>query len=190
MTDTRKMPWKAAATNAEAFLQLFPPQTLLRWEIAGSVRRRAAAVGDIDHVIEPAFGTIVQGGGLFPEVRENVNLLWHHLDALVRGGAVDRAIYGDDGRLRWGEKSRGVIFRGVKHELWTASADNWGAILAIRTGPAEFAQRLVMRLRDNGWRNADGFVRPITSDQIIPMPDEETYFRYAGLKWRKPEERK
>jgi hypothetical protein len=160
-----KRPLARARDDAEAFRALFPSACYLRWEIAGSVRRGVSECGDVDHVVIPVFGEIPAAGDLFGRT-ERVNLLWFHLDALAKSGVEVRkhlyTIHRKDGGTsvtpKWGDAQRGVEFRGAKHEVWTAGADNWGAQLAIRTGPGPFSKMLVNALQRNGYVNADGYV--------------------------------
>lgn len=155
-------PLAQAVADAEAFRALFPPACYRRWEVAGSCRRGRPVVGDVEHVVIPAWGE-VPATSLFAEATDRVNLLWYQLEALERGHVVSKHLYGsnpDTGRAiyRWGPKHRGADFRGFNHEIFTADADNWGSVLAIRTGPGPYSRMLVTRLQHNGYMNADGYV--------------------------------
>jgi DNA polymerase/3'-5' exonuclease PolX len=186
-TTLAKRTHREASEDAFAFQAMFPPETYKRWLFAGSLRRGRPEVGDVEHVIEPAFGEVEIGGGLFPK-RERVNLFASHLDALVAGQTVTKHIYGATG-FRWGERYRGVDFRGFNHELFFADADNWGAMLLIRTGPADFSQRVVTALKNGGmYRQQDGYLWA-NGDVKVPVPDEQTYLRLAGMPWKEPHER-
>src|SRR5438046_1202156 len=110
-----KRPHADALADAHALRDLFPPKCYERWEFAGSLRRRAAEVGDVEHCIIPRWGE-ANGGNLFG-VAEPVNLLWLHLDALLKGHAIDKHLYGDASGYRWGPLYRGLDFRGHMHEL-------------------------------------------------------------------------
>lgn len=209
-TTSTKRPHAAAKADAAEFYRLFPAACFARWSAAGSLRRRCPEVGDVEHVVIPAFGELAVGGTLFAQT-QRVNLLWHHLDALVSGGVVTKHLYGATG-YRWGEKYRGVDFRGHLHELFACEADNWGPTLAIRTGPAEFSKGLVTGLRRNGNRNVDGYVWRCNAcflcgpDRVnercqkcqgtdlepierLSVPDEEAYFKLAGMAFVPPEKR-
>lgn len=207
-TTQAKRPYAEAVADAECFRAMFDGR-YERWEIAGSVRRHAGEASDVEHVVIPKIGEIVNGDGLFA-IRELKNLLWHHLDSLVRGYTVSRHVY-SNGTNRWGEKYRGVAFRGFCHEIFVADADNWGATLAIRTGPADFSKRLVTGLLKNGLRNKDGRVyRCIPCDwcnghpgecgkcdntrllptEVISVPTEEEYFKLCGVEWSEPRKRR
>lgn len=154
-TTATKRTWREAVADAEAFRALFPAVCYERWEVAGSVRRRAAEISDVEHVIIPKVGQ-QSAGGLFGQTVP-VNLLWHHLDAMLHGGDVAKHVNASGG-TKWGPKSRAVSFRGCCHDIYTADVDNWGAQLAIRTGPKEFSQRLVKGLQGHGHINDAGYV--------------------------------
>jgi len=215
-TATARRSYEQARADAEAFRDLFPPACYRRWEVAGSVRRKAPSCGDVEHVVIPAFGEVDVGVGLFT-TKQRMNLLWFHLDSLVRGDEppLTKHIYGATG-YRWGEKHRGVDFRGFRHEFFCADEANWGATLAIRTGPAEFSQRLVAGLLRNSRRNHLGRVwqcepcpetlrmmdegqcdkscprcqgtglLPVTA---IAVAEEREYIRLCGMGWVEPEAR-
>ena len=189
MSTTTKRPRAEALAAAHALSDLLC-HACERWEIAGSVRRNKPEVGDVEHVILPTFGD-VPGGDLFASP-QTVNLLWHRLDQLVAAGTVAKALI--NGSPRWGERYRRVIFQGIAHDLFAADADNWGSVLAIRTGPAEFSKGLVVGLRRNGYRNQDGYVWTCTPEgepiERVACPDERTFFALAGAAWVEPEDRR
>lgn len=186
-TADAKRPLAAAVDDAEAFRALFPPTAYARWVIAGSIRRNKPHVGDVEHVVMPRMGDVA-GDGLFGEPLA-VNLLLHRLDELLAAGTITKHIYPDD-KPRWGPVYRGCEFRGFTHEVFCAFPDNWGAILMIRTGPADFSQRMVDRLLRGGlYRQRDGYLVHVQSNQVAPVPDEETYFRMAGMDYMEPDRR-
>lgn len=185
---SNRRPLEQAVADAEAFRDLFPPTTYARWEIAGSVRRRRATCGDVEHVVIPAFGDVDLGGGLFPQL-ERVNLLWFHLDALVRKGEVTKHLYGTRG-FSWGEVQRGTDWRGFRHEVYTCDADAWGSNLAVRTGPAQLSKRLVESLKHHGYDHCGGYrVMHVQSGEPVPVRDERQYFDLCGVEWTEPERR-
>lgn len=189
-TTSTKRPWSEAADDAHAFRDLFTHGTThLDWIFAGSLRRKRPEVGDVEHVVRPLDGLVEVSGGLFGQ-SESVNMLWHRLDELVTQGVVAKHVYGDTG-FRWGSKYRGVDFRGHLHEIFTADSANWGCQLLIRTGPAEYSERVVSVLKHGGmYRQQDGYLVHVASGEVVPVPDEKTYLRLAGLPWAEPEDRK
>jgi DNA polymerase/3'-5' exonuclease PolX len=187
MSAGTKQPLAHAIERAEAFRALFYSGSYMRWELAGSVRRKCPSVGDIEAVIIPAWGGVTVADGLFTKELANVNLLWHRLDSLVEDGKVSKWVR-DNGRTCWGEKTRAVNFAGQCFEIYTATENTWGSTMAIRTGPREFSMRLVTAFLPRGLRAEDGYLR--RGIELIPCPDEAAYMAAAGFKWIAPEARR
>ena len=79
------------------------------------------------------------------------------------------------------------------HEIFLADEMNFGAILAIRTGPPEFSKMLVTKLLNGGsYRQHEGYVRPWPGDPnaIHAVPTEEEFFKVCGVGFVPPGERK
>lgn len=176
-----RRPLEEARRDAEAFRDLFA-SCWDRWEVAGSVRRGRPEVGDIEHVVISRFGPVMGEGQLI--VRPG-HLLWERMDRLVAEGALHKAIY-PDGSTRWGDKYRGVVYREFRHEVFRAEVDNWGPILAIRTGPADLSRRLVTQLARSGrLKQEDGFVRYVGGERIA-VKTEEAFFTLCQEPWVAP----
>ena len=112
-----------------------------RVEVAGSIRRTEVEVGDIEIVYQSRMG-FVDG-----------QLLDVHQYPLSDDAIADMV---DDGLLAYDEEVRrnGPLYKRMVHratgiavELFRATAENWGLILALRTGPAAFNKMLVA----HGW---------------------------------------
>ena len=154
-----------------------------RIEVAGSIRRRKPDVGDVEIVAVPRFET----GGLFGGDRVDVLA-----DAL--GGWRSRPLPGQafapHPRKAWGEKYKRLLHvpSGLQVDLFVVTPPACFAVIyAIRTGPAALSQRAVTSLRAKGMRCEEG--RILRGDDVVPCPDEATFFRLAGLKYDPPEER-
>jgi DNA polymerase/3'-5' exonuclease PolX len=167
-----------------------------KWEVAGSIRRRKLMVSDVEHVVIPKFGERGIAGSMFGQT-EHCNLLWARIDDLLASGTIAKHVYPvthADGsastRTMWGEKYRGCEFRGFNHEIFTATEDSWGAILAIRTGPAEFSQRLVTALHPRGLQCDGGRVKYKRDGSTYAVPTEEKFFQACGVEWIEPEMRR
>ena len=200
MSTGARIPLLEARQIAEEFARLFEG-CWERWVIAGSIRRQKPDIGDVEHVVIPRFAEVKVASGepsLFGGDRavkiETVNSLWAKADELLAAGVVAQAEYGETRSTRWGQKFRGMVYRGMKHEIFTADADNWGCVLIIRTGPSEYSERLVTDIKQRGvYRQQDGYLRIAGGDdagKIVPCPNEETYFAYAQWAFKAPEERR
>lgn len=79
---------------------------------------------------------------------------------------------------------------GATIELFRAQPENWGLILALRTGPAEFNHLLVDRM--GGAMDVDMCMRAgylWNRGKRLDSPDEETFFAQIGVPCWPPEER-
>lgn len=88
-----------------------------RIEIAGSVRRGKPEVHDTEVVIIPT-------PDLLPLT-----------DDLINYGRAQYALYGEKLSKRWGNNYRGLLFGGIKCELFMTTEESWGYQYWLRTGP-------------------------------------------------------
>lgn len=163
--------------------------------IAGSIRRKKAEVKDIELVAIPKWE---YGGPLdmFSEKHEEINVLHDYLQDSAR---IQWIKPGVPDVIPWPIKPEGKYWRGIvdgkiKLDLFLTTPEQFGLIFLIRTGPAEFSHRFVMKKYQGGslpndYRVEDGHLKKLTGE-IIPTPDEETVFRIAGMTFIPPEERK
>jgi len=182
-----------AGKEAVAFRGLFDG-CFSRWRFAGSLRRQRSQVGDIEHVVIPRFTPDPEG--LLIHDAHDCNILRRMADRLLRDGTLALHDYGG-GNTRNGDKYMGFDFRGGLHEIFSAAA-NFGCILAIRTGSADFSRGLMIRLRDRGYRQCEGYLwRIVACDRSggddrrlfddgqcgerVDCPDEDVMLRAAGL---------
>ena len=179
MSTGDKRPLAKAREDARAFAALFKDQPHHRWEVAGSVRRGKAEVGDIEHVVWPVDPVAFRAA--MDDMLGN--------PMFGTPAIIEKAVY-PNGTNRWGDKYRGVMFRGFRHEVFLADRQNWGAILTIRTGPAEFSERLVTQLKASGrLRQQDGYVKYTATGDVYATPTEEAFFAACGEPWTEPGDR-
>jgi DNA polymerase/3'-5' exonuclease PolX len=183
-----------------------------RIQIGGSIRRRKADVGDIELVMVPRFHEGPPESDLFGQgARRQVNELDELLGKLkAEGTLADRLDV--NGRPAWGPKFKRALDR-VNHEGTMFAADlfsvlppaQWGVVYLLRTGPAEFNQRLVTQRWKGGlcpddlcFRDGalyrmhpvgDPVERYVAPTELVPTPEEEDVFRALGLGWIAPMER-
>ena len=134
----------------------------LRIEIAGSIRRKRPEVGDIEVVYIPRMGDMFS-------IVEIVKK-WYKKKGEPHGLYTQR-----------------LLPEGIKLDLFRAKPDNWGYILAIRIGSADFSKRLASAWVKAGYHGEEGM---LTKDgKTIPVREEKDLFRLVGMKWIPPEER-
>ena len=199
----QRLPLKVAEKLAEKIRAALLP-ACERVEVAGSIRRGKATVGDVELLATPK-----SGEGLFgddPRQPTKLDLLIGQLER--QGKFVDA----------WHAKDRGLPFRdgprwktrplraveGVVLDLFTTTPEQWGVMLMIRTGPGEFSKRVVTNKgRSDGWGFLpdcliinDGRVwRRITKAgnviRDVPMhtPEESDVFALLGMEYIEPAER-
>lgn len=145
--------------------------------IAGSIRRQRAAVKDIEIVAVPL---VVVDYDLFDEPRYERSLLDGVLAELTPR------------RLRWAEPKRNgakykclvVPSHDVTVDLFIAEEDNYGNILALRTGDAVFSRLLVTPRAHGGLlpddlRHRQGYLWK--GSTRLEAPTEDTFFAYFGI---------
>jgi DNA polymerase/3'-5' exonuclease PolX len=180
----------------------------VRIEVAGSIRRGKAEVGDIDLVCIPSTGSYAVQD-MFGETIRTVPV--NHLnDARTRlyaagGWKLDPANPCNGERM----KRLVHVETGLTCDLTITDARRWGYWMAVRTGPGAFSKALVSRalirrafFKDGLFHNhqpiyvethgkretqpcaaGDGCVR------IIPTPEEHDVFAALGLAYIEPGDR-
>lgn len=158
-----------------------------RVEIAGSVRRGRPEVHDAEVVIIPT-------PDLLPLT-----------DDLIQYGRAQYALYGETRTKRWGQNYRGLIFQGMKCELFITNEDSWGYQFWLRTGPGD-ANRFIMNWLGlkhlhapirfqggSGWysRNWQHNGKAWVADdrQRLRIASEEDLFAVLGMPFIPPSER-
>jgi len=146
-------------------------------QVAGSVRRGKPVVKDIEIVCIPC---TVSSSDLFGNSTS--------LRAPAFGAAV-KAL----GEVVKGDPNSGKAFQvlhpdGITLDIFTATEENWGLILAIRTGSAEYSHKvLATGWVKAGYKSIDGTLHK--AGRPIPVPDEQTLFNLIGLPYASPENR-
>lgn len=167
--------------------------------VAGGIRRQAEVCGAIEIVCIPKRETkkvvtrpaVVIGPDLFnpkprvvrPEESETVTLpvpgFTRAVDSLCRVKGQPSGRYTQ--RLVW-SKATGP----VKVDIFMPRTENWGYILAIRTGPAEFSSALGTRWARLGYRSEDGMLIDREGNDV-PVYEEQDMFSLLGLQWSEPD---
>ena len=211
MSAGERLPLAWAQSVAEMVRLILAP-FCERIEVAGSVRREAPMVGDIELVAIPklrqqALTLFDDMGGLL------VDALAEELDRLVSAGEIAKGRR-SNGQTCWGDRRRLVAWplRGgmsVAVDLWCAQSAGpvrwalpaaWGWQMVHRTGPADWAHQLVTRqsrgglcpddceLKDGAlWRYVPNGVT--SRRTFVPTPEEADLLRELGLPYLEPTSR-
>lgn len=144
-----------------------------RIEIAGSIRRRKPEVGDIEVVCIPKVVRV----GLFGDLVERSPGYCRIVDQWERiKGRSD------------GKYTQRRLPDGITLDLFTATVENWGLILAIRTGSAEYSHNvLATRWVRRGYVSKDGMLH--RGDETVVVREERDLFDLIGVPWVDPERR-
>lgn len=146
-------------------------------EMCGSIRRKKPLVGDVEIVALP----------------QDRRVLLARLDRLVSDGTFRKATYGDNLSPRWGETYRGVMFEGVKVEIFCATRENYGYIRWLRTGPGDANTHVMTRMMQTNWpvRFREGCAWHVEGETShkLDASSEVYIFSYLGLDYIQPEDR-
>lgn len=185
MGGDRRFPLAVGEVVAAALLHHLSPHCE-RIEIAGSIRRRKRDIGDIEIVCIPKLerATDLFGKPTGPSLDSLADgIASYSMSEKVGGGALERQ---NDGE-RYIKLYEKVV--GIQVDLFVVRPPaEWGAIYAIRTGSGDFSKKLVTGLRARGYRCEDGRVLDSRNERI-PCPEENDFFKAAGVQWIPPERR-
>ena len=170
----------ALAQDVVAVLQPFCE----RIEIAGSLRRGKAEVGDIDLVVIPKAGRYFCGLGF--EAEFSADKVWAEKlpSALCRKvGAVIEASGPE--LIRCSIPSNEDPFQ---VDVYRARPETWGVMLLVKTGSKEHNVKLCSLALSKGLRlsAAQGVLR---AGQVVASRTEEEIFRALGLAFVEPKDR-
>jgi len=164
-----------------------------RIEVAGSLRRGTPTVRDVELVAVPRISTREERSGLFIVDEVEVDHLYDRVEELVRRGVLE-------GRHppRRGHRYQALrLVGGANVDLFAVRPPaQWGAIMAIRTGPAAYSQRVVEHARSVGLHVAKGAVHRgglgcgKYECEVVDTPEEADYFAALGLPLVPPEARR
>ncbi len=166
-----------------------------RLEVGGSIRRRKAECSDIELVAIPLVIEHERPSGLFElEIVKEDQLalvcesLFDRLDE--RGRSLWEKRLDTNGRPAWGALHKRARWRDFAVDLFCATPANFGWIMVLRTGPAEFSHRLVTERRKGGcmpeWMQGRGGAL-MSGGVAVPTPTEDAVFLALGIDYVPPE---
>jgi DNA polymerase/3'-5' exonuclease PolX len=183
-----------AQTIAERLGELMRP-FCARVEIAGSVRRCCPEVKDVELVAVPRREERpVAAPSLFGGEPERVNLLHGWATTQAESAGVRWIKPGTQEVVDWAPKPEGRYWRAlvddaIKLDLFLAAPENYGLILLIRTGCAEFSQAVMTHAKlHTRYRVEGGYLRD-RDGGALETPEERDVFAALGLEYVVPGER-
>jgi DNA polymerase/3'-5' exonuclease PolX len=194
----RRVPLCEAEPLAAELETLLEP-ACIRIEIAGSIRRQAAEVKDIELVCVPRM--VARGGDeklLFPlsesdETLDLASAVDGRVETLCGARAVD--LQYDTLKPANGSRQKRLLFHRVQVDLFILIPPaDWGVMFTLRTGPAVWSKRLVTN-RKHGGLLPDrlavcGGGQLVESRQhVVPVLEERNFFAICGLPWVEPAQR-
>lgn len=158
-----------------------------RIEIAGSLRRQCAQVGDIEIIAVPT-----SARNLFGTPTSDPSALDVHLDALIGMGKIRHVE-----RQRWGSRQKSFMFdtgQGTYQVDLFLQPDpqTWGVNMMLRTGSAGFNSMMVRQRYKGGWCPDDlrfDKARIWRNGTALSTPTERDVFNVLGLEWIEPQDR-
>lgn len=185
---------REAKIVAERLLALMSP-FCVRIEVAGSVRRSCAEVKDVELVAVPRWEERPGAApSLFAEEAERVNLLHEWAVNEAAGASVRWIKTGTPDVVDWAPKPEGKYWRAlvgdsIKLDLFLAAPENYGMIMAIRTGCAEFSQGLMTYAKHRTPYHVEGGYLRDRDGKELETPEERDVFRALKLDYVLPRER-
>lgn len=177
---------EAALEKARELWRILSPHCD-RIDIAGSIRRGRSVVKDIELLAIPKNETVrvVKEASLFGTDERDETRRVRGFGVAVR--SLGRIVKGnpDAGRYIQIEIANGI--EPIMVDLFLAHPRNWGYIMAIRTGSADFMRLVAARWTRHGYTGVDGM---LTKDgRQIDLREEEDLFRLLMLKTPPPNKR-
>lgn len=161
------MTYAEASILADRVIQDLSPHCL-RISIAGSVRRKRPECRDIEVVAIPKPYQV----GLFESGIATVVNQWPKVKGELPCKYTQR-----------------MLPEGIKLDLFFATSLNWGLILAIRTGSAEYSHKVLARGWSNlGYHGEGGMLIGPDGEEVI-IAEEQDLFNLLGIDYCPPEQR-
>lgn len=187
------LPLETAHRVADRLMRELSP-ACERIAIAGSIRRRKPEVRDIELVAVPRYED--RTGDDLWGTTHSVNLLDERLQALAAAGTLGPRVvevHRADGTIeeskRDGRAYKALRYQDMPVDLFIVhpGESDWGVIYTIRTGPADWSQRLVTDCQRYLRRVQGG--KLYRSGKHVPCPEEEDFFAAIGQRWIDPPDR-
>lgn len=189
MTAQGKVPWASANKTANLLIERIKP-FCERVEIAGSIRRGAPWVRDIEIVAIPKPAV-----NLFGEKDYNPREIYAALEGdVLNPPTMEEDVLNPPTMDKKGEFYARFKFFGIYVDLFITTPEKWGCIFLIRTGSADFSRRLMTKKWQGGYLPDDlyfsrGRLWSFNEGDAFYTPEEKDVFRIIGIEYVDPEQR-
>lgn len=153
-----------ATFKANALLGLLSP-FCQKIEIAGSIRRKRNLVGDIEILAVPVYSNF--NFGLF----SNPSQLNELKKYVTRAFECEKS----------GEKYIRFEYKGIPVDLFMTSLQDWGRMMAIRTGPESHSKAIAKQWVRLGYHGIDGRLVHDRTGEIPEFLTEKAFYQF--LNW-------
>lgn len=184
-----------ARSAAQQLLEFLAP-ACKRAAVVGSVRRRRQRVKDLELLVEPkVFG--VPPVDIFTQQPEIPTLDQQLATAFDAGWLQPADKNGQRMKTLRILSKAGDLVDWLKVDLFVVMPPaQWGSLMMIRTGPADYSQWMVTRRSAGGicpdhMRFYGGALMQTTytTEEVVPTPEEDDLYRAMGLAWTCPWDR-
>jgi DNA polymerase/3'-5' exonuclease PolX len=163
-----------------------------RIQIAGSIRRKKTQVKDIELVLIPKLELVATG--LFEEDADPCSAVKLELDRMLAAGECEQRFNSEGRLIGWGERRQALVYEGIPVDIFgVLPPAQWGVILMIRTGPADYSKAMVTQKSKGGKLPDDMFVRngalwqdhhdgPVYMPRVLDTPEEDDFYRILGYR--------
>jgi len=190
--ERQRTPLAQAQAIADGLIDLLRPATR-RIEVAGSIRRGRADIGDIELVAIPKVHTEMVPR-LFEDEERVIDELEQRIDALLIQGTL--LPHPTDPKR--GDRYAKLLHAksGMQIDLFKAREHTWGIIHLVRTGPALYSRGFVTAAHDRGYHVAGGELHEgrmgcsATPCTVVPTPEEADVYRVMRVAYIAPEARR
>jgi DNA polymerase/3'-5' exonuclease PolX len=190
MSDAQKWP-RAEALEVAAELTAALGPCCERLEIAGSLRRGKAHVGDVEILYVPTITARADPADLFGTVIQ-VDAAAEQLDRLLAQNVITPRLSAA-GFAAWGERNKLAVHvaSGIPVDFFATTLENWWVSLVVRTGSLECNLRLTIAARERG-RTLLAYgcgVKKLSTGEVTAATSERDVFDLCGVRYLEPEDR-
>jgi DNA polymerase/3'-5' exonuclease PolX len=184
----QRVPLAQAQLAAQRLIGLLEP-FCERIQIAGSIRRQRALVGDIELICIPKYQETTPPGEMFPQSTNMVNAA---IQQFISSGALSLRVK-RDGTVANGDKVKLLYdhHSNISLDLFITDTSCWFSTFVCRTGGKDNNTAIATKAKVMGYRwmmAGEGF-RHLQTNEIVAVSSEQAVFAFVGMPYLRPEDR-